>query len=575
MRIAALDIGSNSFHLVVAEVNPGGRIETLDRAKEMVRFGETLRTGMITPDVFRRGLDALRSLKRTADRHQPDALLAVATSAVREAQNGGDFARAVRDELGIDMRVIRGDEEAHLIYLGARGALDLGGRRVALFDVGGGSTEVILADARECYFTASLKLGVLRLRDEWQTADPPSPREVSALSDRVRGILEPAIARLRAMGFDFVALTSGTAFALANLAARMTDGAASGAPKALTFRALCEVEQRLLSLPAAERAKLPGLDPKRVDTVVPGAILMRAIFELSGADTATLCELALREGVIADYVAKNRPGIQLVEEFPEQRRRSVMELARRCHYPEAHSHQVARLALSIFHQTRELHRLTNSDGLLLEYAAILHDIGFHISQSRHHRHTHYLITTHHMRGFSQDEVRIIAALARYHRKSSPKKTHPEFVLLSKELQRKVSRLASILRVADSLDRTHASLVRAVRCTIDEDTIELRLETDDDPELELWAARRKGDLFEELFERRVRFAVEPAGESTNVKGLGHAKEPFVYPSLAARSDEPNGRGAGRNGSGRGGNGTGGGRSARSSDKPPRGPSGESK
>src|SRR5215471_975516 len=521
MRIAALDIGTNSFHLVVAQVNPGGRIETLDRAKEMVRFGEALRTGMITPDVFRRGLDALRSLKRTADRHQPDALLAVATSAVREAQNGGDFARAVRDELGIDMRVIRGDEEAHLIYLGARSALDLGGRRVALFDVGGGSTEVILADARECYFTASLKLGVLRLRDEWQTADPPSPREVAAFSDRVRSILEPAVARLRAMGFDFVALTSGTAFALANLAARLFNGASSGTPKTLSFRALCDLERRLLSLPAAERAKLPGLDPKRVDTIVPGAILLRAIFELSGADTATLCELALREGIIADFVAKNRPGIQLVEEFPDQRRRSVMELARRCHYPEAHSHHVARLALSIFHQTRELHGLTNSDSLLLEYATILHDVGFYISGSRHHRHAHYLISTHDMRGFSQEEIDIIALIARYHRKTAPKKSHPEFAAASKEAQKKVAKLAAILRIADSLDRTHATLVRAVRCTINPKTIELRLETDDDPELELWTARRKGDLFEELFGKRLRFAVELPSDAMSSKGL--AKE----------------------------------------------------
>src|SRR5258708_6456880 len=230
MRIAALDIGSNSFPLIVSQVSPSGRMEILDRSKEMVRFGETLRAGMITPDVFRRGLDALRSLKRIADRHQPDALIAVATSAVREAQNGGEFVRAVRDELGIDIRVIRGQEEAHLIYLGARNALDLAGRRVALFDVGGGSTELILADARECYFTISLKLGVLRLRDEWQTADPPSAREVAALADRVRSALEPAVAPVRAMGFDFVALHSCSALALPRLPAHPGNGAGGGGP---------------------------------------------------------------------------------------------------------------------------------------------------------------------------------------------------------------------------------------------------------------------------------------------------------------------------------------------------------
>jgi len=533
MRIAALDIGSNSFHLIVAHVNPGGRIEILDRSKEMVRFGETLKSGMIAPDVFRRGLEALRALKRIADRHQPDALVAVATSAVREAQNGGEFVRAVRDELGIDVRVIRGQEEAHLIYLGARSALDLAGRRVALFDVGGGSTEIILADARECYFTISLKLGALRLRDEWQTADPPSSREVAALGDRVRSALEPAIARVRAMGFDFVALTSGTAFALAGLAARVSNGPGGSAPRVLTFRALCDVEKKLLSLPLAERNKLAGLDPRRADTILPGAVLLRAIFELSGADHATLCEPALREGIVADYVAKNRPGIQLVDEFPDQRRRSVMELARRCHYPEAHSHHVARLALSIFHQTRELHGLTNSDSMLLEYATILHDIGFHISANRHHRHAHYLITTHDLRGFSQEEIDIIALITRYHRKTAPKKNHPEFSKASKEAQKKISKLTAILRVADSLDRTHATLVRAVRCTINPKTIELRLETDDDPELELWTARRKGDLFEELFGRRLRFAVDPPVEAMSPRGLAKEGDQVVHPTLALK------------------------------------------
>ena len=534
MRIAALDIGSNSFHLIVAHVGANGRIDVLDRAKELVRLGEALRSGVISPDIFARGLDALRSLKRIADRHRPDALQAVATSAVREAQNGGEFVRAVRDELGVEIRVIRGQEEAHLIYLGARRALDLAGRRVALFDVGGGSTEVVLADARECYFTASLKLGVLRLRDEWQCADPPTARETAALADRIRGALEPTVARVKAMGFDFVALTSGTAFALAGLALRGGSApTAAGATKVLGFRAICEVEKRLASLDAAERAKLPGIDARRVDTLLTGAILLRTIFQLAGVDQATLCEPALREGIIADYVAKNRPGIQLIEEFPDQRRRGVMELARRSHYPEAHSHHVARLALSIFHQTRELHGLSNSDGLLLEYAALLHDIGFYISGARHHRHAHYLITTHDMRGFSQEEVAIVALVARYHRKTAPKKGHPEFGRLSREAQRKVTKLAAILRVADSLDRTHANLVRAVRCTVTAKTVELRLETDDDPELELWAARRKGDLMEELFDRRLRFAVDPSSDAVTVKGMANQGGELVHPTPAAK------------------------------------------
>ena len=218
MRIAALDVGSNSFHLIVADVETGGRIHVLDRAKEMVRLGDsTLHKGVIAPEVFRRGLDALRALRRIADRHKVDALVAVATSAVREAQNGGEFVRAARDESGIDIRVIRGDEEARLIYLGARGSLDLGKRRVALFDLGGGSLEIVLADAQELYFSSSLKLGVIRLSESCPCSDPPTARERAHLNERVRTVLDPVISRVRAMGFDDVAFTSGTASALGGL----------------------------------------------------------------------------------------------------------------------------------------------------------------------------------------------------------------------------------------------------------------------------------------------------------------------------------------------------------------------
>jgi exopolyphosphatase/guanosine-5'-triphosphate,3'-diphosphate pyrophosphatase len=513
VRIAALDIGSNSFHLVVAQVETGGRIEILDRAKEMVRLGDsTLRTGVIPPEVFRRGLEALGSLRRIADRHRPDALIAVATSAVRESQNGGEFVRAARDDLGIDIRVIRGQEEARLIYLGARGSLNLGGRRVALFDLGGGSIEVILADAQECYFTASLKLGVIRVSEECTLSDPPTARELTMLRDRARSKLEPVMARVRAMGFDFVAFTSGTASALAGLLRVGRGGGGSGMPATLPLKGLFDLERKLAAMTAAERAVMPGLDARRADTILPGAVILRTALDLARADEAVLCDTALREGIIAEYIATNRPGILLVEEFPDLRRRSVMELARRCRFHEPHAQQVARLALSLFHQTRELHGLSNSDGQLLEYAALLHDIGFYISASRHHRHTEYLIESHDMTGFSKDEVAIIALVARHHRKAGPKPHQGAFARLSKPGRQKVRALAAILRIADSLDRTHANLVRAVRCTIHQKTIELRVEADEDPELELWAARRKGDLFEALTGRKLRFAVDAVSDA---------------------------------------------------------------
>jgi exopolyphosphatase / guanosine-5'-triphosphate,3'-diphosphate pyrophosphatase len=523
MRIAALDVGSNSFHLIVADVETGGRIHVLDRAKEMVRLGDsTLHKGVIAPEVFRRGLDALRALRRIADRHKVDALVAVATSAVREAQNGGEFVRAARDESGIDIRVIRGDEEARLIYLGARGSLDLGKRRVALFDLGGGSLEIVLADAQELYFTSSLKLGVIRLTESCPCSDPPSARERAHLQERVRAMLDPVISRVRAMGFDNVAFTSGTAQALGGLL-RSEGGGGSG-KSAIAVGDLAALEQKLGAMTVAARAKLPGRDARRADTIYAGAVVFRTALELVGAEQAALCETALREGIIADYVASNRPGILLVEEFPDLRRRSVMELARRCQFREDHATHVARLALSIFHQTRRLHKLAEADAELLEYAALLHDIGFYISPHRHHRHSEYLIKSHAMTGFSRPEVEIVALTARYHRKAEPRRGHGPIKTISKADSRRVRYLAAILRVADALDRTHARLVRAVRCSISSRTVEVRVDADGDPELELWAARRKGDLFEGLAERKLRFAVDGLKEREELPAAAAAPAP---------------------------------------------------
>ena len=541
MRIAALDVGSNSFHLIVVQVTATGHFEVLDRAKEMVRLGEgSLRSGIIPPDVFKRGLEALASLRRLADRHQPDALVAIATSAVREAQNGGEFVRAARDEVGVDIQVVRGQEEARLIYLGARGSLDLDGKRTVLFDLGGGSMEVILADARELYFADSLKLGVIRVTEEWGASEPPTAREISTLRERLRRMMEPVIARVRSMGFDFVSMSSGTASALAALIAREENG---GGARKLTLKALGEVERKLAEMTPEERTKLPGVDARRADTILAGAIVLRTALELTGADEAVVSETALREGIVADYIVTHRPGILLVDEFPDLRRRSVMELARRCHFDEPHAQHVTRLALSLFDQTRELHGLGEEDEELLEYAGLLHDIGFHISPSGHHKHAQYLIETADMVGFSRDEVEIMALTARYHRKAEPpakrpragiRRRHAAFCALSRRTRKRVRYLAALLRLADALDRTHGRLIRAVRCQIKRKTIELRLEVEGDPELELWAARRKGDALESLTGLRLRLAVASVTRVRPAPAAAPLPAPKVARAKAAKT-----------------------------------------
>jgi exopolyphosphatase / guanosine-5'-triphosphate,3'-diphosphate pyrophosphatase len=514
MKIAAIDVGTNSFHLIVAHVTEDGSFEIIERAKEMVRLGErTLAEGVIPPEAFHRAAEALKKMRQIVERHRCEEIIAHATSAVREAHNGGAFVRAMRDEAGIELQVVRGDDEARLIYLGARRKLDFRGRRALIADIGGGSVELIVADAKEIYLVASLKLGVLRLSQLAVSTDPISAEERARLLERLHDALDPFATRARAMGFDFLALTSGTALTLAQLAAIREAGQplspVHGAR--LSFASLYALERELSAMPREQRALLSGLDPKRVDTIVPGAILLKTLYEVLAVDEATLCDSALREGMVYDYIARNRGAIHLSDEIPDLRRRSVMQLARKCRYPEVHSHQVSRLSLSLFRQTRDLHGLSNQDSQILEYAALLHDVGFHVSRAQHHKHSHYLIESCLRAGFEPREVGIISNVARYHRKSTPKKGHDSFVALQKADQKKVLALASLLRIADGLDHGHNSVVRQARVAISAREVRVEVHSHDDPELEIWGARRKGDLFEDLFGKKLSFVPVPAEE----------------------------------------------------------------
>jgi exopolyphosphatase/guanosine-5'-triphosphate,3'-diphosphate pyrophosphatase len=305
VKVAAIDVGSNSFHLVVVEAGPDGGVQVLERAHEMVRLGESsLHEGVIPAAAYRRGLAALQRLMTIARQHQPEAVVSVATSAVREASNGHAFLEAARRLCGVVVRMIDAGEEARLIYLGAREALNLCGRRVALFDVGGGSTEAILANEHQALLSSSLKVGVLRLRDHWQRTDPPAPADAAVMAEWVRTVVAPTVLRFKSGGFDLCALTSGTALALARLAGRRLPPGSGVDRYQLSLDSLRAWEQRLLAMTAEERGRHIGIDAGRVDTIVPGVVVLRTIVELTGLPHALVCDAALREGAIADYLAK-------------------------------------------------------------------------------------------------------------------------------------------------------------------------------------------------------------------------------------------------------------------------------
>jgi len=506
MRIAAIDIGTNSVHMIVVRVRTDLSFEVVDREKVMVRLGAGGLDGKaLTTDAMNATLQALSKFKRLAESHRVDEILAAATSATREARNGGEFLARIERETGIRPRVITGAEEARLIHQAAVYGVDVGSARAVVIDVGGGSVEITLGNATAIQAARSFKIGVIRLTERFVQSDPLSGRDERKLSKHILSEIGRHCDQITSIGFDRVIGTSGTILSLGAVAAT----AARGAPPAelrnlrVSAKQIRKVRKEVVALDPEQRLAVPGLDPRRADLVVAGAVLLDTIMRRLGAEELTLCDLALREGLVLDYIRRNRRQIAQVDKIPDVRRRSALELAERCNYYAEHAQQVVRLALALFDQTRAVHGLTDREREWLEYAALLHDIGGLISYARHHRHSYYLIRNGDLRGFHPDEIEVIALVARYHRRGTPKRSHEEYAGLSSALRRTVRTLASILRVAESLDRSHAQSISGLELRDRGEDALLQVHTGSDAELEVWATNRHLQPFEKLLGKPVR------------------------------------------------------------------------
>jgi len=511
MKVAAIDIGSNSIHMVVARIDAHGHFTLLDRAKEMVRLGKgSLAARALSRDAMQAGMQTLATFKRLADTQQADRVVAVATSAVREAKNGGDFIAQIGRELGIHVDLITGREEARLIHLAVTNALDLREGWTALVDIGGGSVELGLADRGVVKVQESLKLGVLRLAERFFAHEPPTRDEVEALEEYLDRQLAAFFKRARGIEVARLVATSGTVLNLAAIALQMDGGAAPERLHGVTLRAkdIQRVRKLVVRSDRDERQRLPGLDRRRVDTIVPGAILLDHVMRRLELPELVTCEWALREGVLLDFIRRHGREIEENETIADPRRRSVLHLGRRLNFEEGHSQQVARLAVALFDQTAERHGLGPREREWLEYAALLHDVGNHIAHARHHRHSYYLIVHGELLGFDPKEICLIAALARYHRKAGPKDDDEELATLTDGMRAAVPPLAALLRVADALDRSHFGVVREVTVGGRGKDVKIGVRTaGNDAELELWAAGRKADIFEQVFDVHVSLQVE--------------------------------------------------------------------
>ncbi len=504
--LAAIDVGTNSFHLIIAKILEGQKFSVIAKEKAVVRLGESpSQIKKLSPEAIRRGVEAMKIFAMMAAQ-AGSPIRAVATSAVREATNRDEFIQMVAEQAGIEIEVVSGFEEARLIYLGILQALPVFNDRVALFDIGGGSTEFLIGERGKILYANSFKIGAIRMTQRFFPNERVSESQIEQCRLFIRGEIYHAAHAIRASGAKTLVASSGTAQTIAAMAL-----AARGetVPESLNGVRISRAEARQIvervikAKSHRDRAALPGVDPRRADILAAGAVELETILCDCDFQEFVISSYALREGIVLDTIHKLH-GSDGMAHLSDLRYETVMKIGRMYNFNEAHARHVADLALQIYDDLSPLHRLDEDSRELLEAAALLHDIGYYISHSSHHKHTFYLIQNSEALGFTNDEIAVIANVARYHRKSHPKKSHPQFAVLPPQDQARVRYLSAILRVADGFDRTHKRVIESIETLYDASTISFRLNCrpETSPAFEVWSVNRKKGLMEECFGREV-------------------------------------------------------------------------
>jgi exopolyphosphatase/guanosine-5'-triphosphate,3'-diphosphate pyrophosphatase len=511
--LAAIDVGTNSIHMVVVKVIPDlPAFSIIAKEKATVRLGDRDKaTGRLTPEAMERAIEALKRCQELAKSLNAEDVIAVATSAVREAPNGHAFLHQVEKEAGLIVDLISGQEEARRIYLGVLSGVEFQNQPHVIVDIGGGSTELILGDGREPRFLSSTKVGAVRLSSELISTDPISNSEFNYLQAYVRGMLERSTedlrSQLRQSQSPCLVGTSGTIETLAIIHAKEKLGDAPTPLNGYQFslKDLRDIINRLRKLNYSERAAVPGMSERRSEIIVAGAVILQEVMSLLELDTVMICERALREGVVVDWMLTHGLIEDRLRYQGSVRQRSVIKSAQKYQVNLEHGERVAKLALSLFDQTQgTLHHWGDEERELLWAAAILHNCGHFVSHSSHHKHSYYLIRNGELLGYTEVEVETIANLARYHRKSTPKKKHDNYRNIdSKKHRRMVDQLSPLLRLAVALDRRQVGAIQQVRCEFSpaDQAMYLHLQAAspaDDCALELWSLDYKKEGFESEF-----------------------------------------------------------------------------
>lgn len=495
MNLAAIDIGTNSIHMIIVKVLARDNFKTLMQEKTMVKLGSgVFATNELSPKAFESGIETIKRYVQLADQYGVDHIITSATSATREAKNGREFLDRVIAETGISPQLIAGKEEARLIFLAVKRAIALRKEKVLVLDIGGGSTEAVAGDENTIDFADSIKLGVLRLLDRVGHEGPLDKKTYDELRHHIRQTAEKIFEKAKKTGFNRVIGTSGTIRSLAEACLFKNKNPFPEAVNAEVVKVedIEKLRDKLIRISPEKRAEIPGISSNRVDAIHLGATLLVELLHLANAKEITISDASLREGMIINHIEKH--GVQVDESAlgKNVRERSSLLLAMRYEVNLEEKKHISRLALQLFDQLKQLHGAGPYERELLYHACLIFDVGLYIKFQDYHKHSRYIIKNSLLRGFNNEEVMLLGHLARYHRKSGPKKKHKKFKKLDNRLRNQVRILSGILRIAVGMDKTKNQWVQNVYCLPEEEKITIKVFGEENLELEIWEAQRFSD-----------------------------------------------------------------------------------
>ena len=506
--VAFIDIGTSSIRLLVIRIEANGSYTIRSRQKETVRLGdgEFTESAVLQPEPIEKALNVARRFRDMAAAFGATEFVAVATAATREAKNRSLFLERLRNEALLEVHPVSGREEARLIYLGVSQGINLDGKSGIFIDIGGGSTEISIGDGGDPVFLDSLKLGGIRLLNLFmngQREEPVNRRMYRDMKAYIGNLMVRTIQSAKRHPVELGVGSSGTIENLGELASRNLSRELPGKTGILSLAQLRALIAMLSPMTLEERKEVPGMNPDRADIIIPGAIILESFMENLKLDEIRISSHGLQDGLLADYLFRLTYLRDLHQMGP--RERSVLRLARSCGADEAHARAISALALQLFDESGKagLHDLGSEERDLLEKSAILHDVGKFISYADHHEHSYYVVRNADLLGFDDREIAIMANVVRSHRKKFLGKQDADREDLDGRAWKIIRILSLLLRIAESLDRSHAGLVKKVRFLPDGDrAVILEFEAADGCDLEIWAVDRHKKAFSSLFNREL-------------------------------------------------------------------------